>query len=138
MGTGGCFVVLLVHLEVCISPCGHLRQMGDCEHLARSAYFGHKRGHTIGHVRIINSGIGAFALLYALVNKQSEIYAFESNSSDYKIAQSTAILPKNLHYIHAVWTSELDNMEPYDLTIILDSYGQRGSSINTIYLPLKT
>lgn len=89
-------------------------------------------------VRIINSGIGAFALLYALVNKQSEIYAFESNSSDYKIAQSTAILPKNLHYIHAVWNSELDNMEPYDLTLILDSDGQRGSSINTIYLPLKS
>lgn len=87
-------------------------------------------------VRIINSGIGTFALLYALVNKQSEIYAFESNNSDYKIAETTANLPKNLHYIHAVWNSELENMGPYDLTIILNSDSQKGSSDNTIYLPL--
>ena len=89
-------------------------------------------------VRILNSGIGTFALLYALVNKHSEIYAFENSSSDYRIAETTANIPTNLHYIHAVWNSELDSAENFDLTIILDSDSKNQSSNNTIYLPLKS
>ena len=112
-----------------------------CKHLLKDSKKFDDIINNGGHykcVRIINSGIGAFALLYALVNKQSEIYAFESNISDYKIAETTANLPKNLHYIHAVWNSELENMDPYDLTIFLDSDSQKVSSDSTIYLPLKS
>lgn len=88
-------------------------------------------------VCILNSGIGTFALLYALVNKHSEVYAFESNISDHNIALTTAAIPKNLHYIHAVWNSELQSSEPNDLTIILDSNCEHTEN-NTIYLPLKS
>lgn len=70
-------------------------------------------------VRIINSGIGIFSLLYALVNKNTEVYAFESNEKDWNIASETADLPSNLHYIHAVWESEFGLDEDYDLTIVL-------------------
>lgn len=97
-------------------------------------------GHDFKKVRIINSGIGTFALLYALINKSTEVYAYESNLADYKIASETASLPKNLHYIHAVWDSEFkQDCETYDLTIILDSTKSDAiSSKSDIYLPLKS
>lgn len=73
-------------------------------------------------VAIVNSGIGVFALLYALVNKDTEVFAYESNINDYHIAAETAGLPSNLHYIHAVWNSEynLYEVKP-DAVILLDS-----------------
>ena len=97
-------------------------------------------GHNLKTVRIINSGIGTFALLYSLVNKSTEIYAYESNLSDYKIASETSSLPKNLHYIHAVWDSEyIQDGETCDLTIILDSHNSNSVSSKTVtYLPLKS
>lgn len=97
-------------------------------------------GHDFKRIRIINSGIGTFALLYALINKSAEVFAYESNLADYKIASETASPPKNLHYNHIVWDSEFKpDDETYDLTIILDSH--KINAINTkseIYLPLKS
>ena len=97
-------------------------------------------GHNLKKVRIINSEIGVFALLYAFINKSTEIYAYESNLADYKIASETASLPKNLHYIHAVWDSEFKpDGETYDLTIILvDHKSNVISTKSDIYLPLKS
>lgn len=97
-------------------------------------------GRDLKCVRIINSGIGTFALLYALVNKSTEIYAYESNLSDHIVASETASLPKNLHYIHAVWDSEFNQYgENWDLTIILDSHNPTAeSSQTTKYLTLKS
>lgn len=96
-------------------------------------------GKKYKRVCILNSGIGTFSLLYALVNRQSEIYAFESNCCDHKIANTTSSLPNNLHYIHAVWDSELNKVEDYDLTIILCSDSQNISNNESIInLPLKS
>lgn len=94
-------------------------------------------GANYERVRIINSGIGTFALLYALANKNSAVYAFETNIEDYTIAEDTAFIPQNLHFIHYVWNSELDR-ENYDLTIILDSANHKSFVSNTIYLPIKS
>lgn len=97
-------------------------------------------GHVFKKVRIINSGIGTFALLYALVNKSTEVYAYESNLADHKVASDTASLPNNLYYTHAVWESELNkDDEMYDLTIILhcdESTSPNSQSI--IHLPLNS
>lgn len=97
-------------------------------------------GHRFKAVRIINSGIGTFALLFALVNKSTEIYAFESNLEDYMTASETPSLPANLHYIHAVWNSDFREHEAEcDLTIILDSRdSQSDISQSIICMPLKS
>lgn len=79
------------------------------------------RGDEKKKVRIFNSGIGTFALLYALVNRDCNVYAYESNKADYTIATSTEGLPANLHFIHAVWNSEFDTENDSDLDIILNS-----------------
>lgn len=91
-------------------------------------------------VRIYNSGIGTFALMYALVNKSTEVYAYESNLADYKIASSTAKLPKNLHFVHTVWNSEFSQgSDSSDLTIVLDSENRNFAlSDNRIFIPLKS
>lgn len=89
-------------------------------------------------VRIVNSGIGTFALLYALVNKQVEVFAYESDINDFEISENMACLPPNLHYLHTVWNSEFDSSDKYDLTIVLDSNCKNISNSNTIYLPLKS
>lgn len=91
------------------------------------------------NVRIINSGIGTFALMYALVNKDTEVFAFESNIEDYRIASGTADLPQNLHFVHAIWNEDftLDNIA--DLTIRLSSpISVVGIDSNEIYLPIKS
>lgn len=94
-------------------------------------------GNRYSAVRILNSGIGTFALLFALVNKNVEVYAFESNLHDYRIASETADIPRNLHYIHAVWNGEFE--KEADLTIILDSVRYAISDDGTeILLPLKS
>lgn len=74
-------------------------------------------------VRIINSGIGVFPLLYALVNKDVEVYAFEECLADYNIAKETAALPRNLHYVHAVWEGDytVEGIS-FDRTIIMDGF----------------
>lgn len=95
-------------------------------------------GKNYKSVRILNSGIGTFALLYALVNNNAAVYAFENNIENYRIAEATAFLPKNLHFIHAVWNSELDSTENFDLTIVLNSNDNKRLGTNIIYLPLKS
>lgn len=76
-----------------------------------------KRGYK--KVRFINSGLGVIPLLYALVNRGTEVYAFESSIKDYEIAIATPSLPGNLHYSNAVWDSEMGTDQEYDHTIIL-------------------
>lgn len=89
-------------------------------------------------VRIVNSGIGTFALLYALVNKNTDVAAYESDAGSYSVAVATPCLPKNLHYIHAVWDSEYDCADKYDLSIILGAQCVDKSHEGTIFLPLKS
>lgn len=71
-------------------------------------------------VRIQNSGIGTYALLYALVNKGVDVHAYESNKKDYEIAVNTGGLPDNLTYHHAVWDNEYGDDEIWDKTITLE------------------
>ncbi|MCM1066624.1 MAG: glycosyltransferase [Muribaculaceae bacterium] len=73
----------------------------------------------VRRVRIIGAGIGVFPLLYALVNKGVEVYAFEENLADYEVAASTAALPRNLHYVHPVWSADYDAHGAFDRTINL-------------------
>lgn len=91
-------------------------------------------------VRIVNSGIGTFALLYALVNKSTEVYAYESNLDDYQIAHQTSGLPKNLHFVHAIWNSEYrDETLTYELTIVLNSKVEPiNNNCRKVYLPFKS
>ena len=83
-----------------------------------------------------------FALLYALANRSTPVYAFESNRRDYDTAVATAGLPANLHYIHAVSDSDFAaGAEDCDLTIILDGIGSdadTGVTDETIRIPLKS
>lgn len=69
-------------------------------HIIESSHAG------IRHVRIIHGGIGVFPLLYALVNKDVEVYAFEERLDDWLVAKETASVPPNLHYVHAVWADD--------------------------------
>ena len=59
-------------------------------------------------VRFLNSGIGVFPLLYALVNKDVEVYAFIESLRDFKTAKETAVIPANLHFIHSVWNDDIE------------------------------
>lgn len=52
------------------------------------------------NIWIINSGQGEFAILFALVNKNIEIYAFEDNEEEHLLAMNCSYLPKNLHFCH--------------------------------------
>ena len=54
---------------------------------------------------IINNGQGEIGLLFALVHRDSEVYAFEQRPDWVALARHTAALPPNLH-IHA--ESEID------------------------------
>lgn len=70
-------------------------------------------------VSIINSGIGTFALLFALVNRESEVYAFESSLADHRTASETPGLPPNLHFRHAVLEKDM-NPEGIDFDLHID------------------
>ena len=73
-------------------------------------------------MRIINSGIGVFPLIYAMVNKDVEVYSFEENLDDYIVASDTSGLPSNLHLKHPVWASDYDVPGvDFDKTFILGS-----------------
>lgn len=97
-------------------------------------------GTSARRVHIRNSGIGVFALLYAWVNKETEVYAYESCLADHQVAASTAALPPNLHFVHTVWeTSEA--MSEEDLTIVLGAEEQavgHETPESTIYLPFQS
>lgn len=85
----------------------------------------------VRRVRVINSGIGIFPLLYALVNKDVEVYAFEENIANFNVASSTSGLPKNLKFIHAVTHSDY---QPegivFDKTFLLSSESDKESPID--------
>lgn len=83
-------------------------------------------------VRIINSGIGAMATLYALANKESRVVAFESDLGLHKIAVNTPGKPENLEFRHAVWNSEMEN-ESFDLTVVLEPGTSKLKSCSTIH-----
>lgn len=87
-------------------------------------------------VRIINSGIGTFALLYALVNRYSEIYAFEEDSADYQTANATAALPPNLHFVPAAKQSDYD-CGHFDLTIVLRGHNPWTNGTAT-FIPIES
>lgn len=77
-------------------------------------------GENIGKVRIINGGIGVFPLLFALVNKDTEVFAYIEDVRDFRIATETPVLPSNLHFIHAIWDSDFGNDADFDKTITLE------------------
>lgn len=73
-------------------------------------------------IRIIDSGIGVYALFLAKVNRNTEFFAYESVKHDHETAASTAGIPKNLHFIHAVTDREMlsfnDQTIDFDCTLI--------------------
>lgn len=87
-------------------------------------------------VRIINSGYGVFALLYAYVNKSSEIYAYEEDIDKYNVAITTSNLPKNLHFVHSVFDEPDDDIN-FDKTICLEGCMKVCPTItNSVKVPL--
>lgn len=52
-----------------------------------------------GIVRIAGSGIGAFALLFAMARKDLEVYACESDLQKLSVARNCVLHPVNLHYV---------------------------------------
>lgn len=78
-------------------------------------------GSGLSKVRILNGGIGVFPLLYALVNKDTEVSAYIESISDFRIATDTPALPPNLHFIHAVWDNDFGKDDEFDKTITLGS-----------------
>lgn len=77
-------------------------------------------GYNFGKVRIINGGIGVFPLLFALVNKDTEVFSYIEDIDDYRIAINTPALPPNLNYIHAVWNEDFGTEGDFDMTITLE------------------
>ncbi len=94
-----------------------------CKRILRDAYKFHEVIDRGGgkRVRIVNSGTGVFALLYALVNKDSEVYAYEADKDDFLIAEATPAPPGNLHFIHVGWEREYGVYEQFDINIMLAS-----------------
>lgn len=85
-------------------------------------------------VRIDNSGVGAFALLYALVNPGTEVWACEHCLSDHRAADATADKPANLHTVHTVWQSDYDALPPCELTIDLRAIDNCRMVVNQLIL----
>ena len=72
-----------------------------------------------GKVRIINGGIG-FSLLYALVNKDAEVFSYIEDAEDFRIASDTPYTPLQPALpIHAVWNNDFGNEKDFDKTITL-------------------
>ena len=90
----------------------------------------------VKNVRILNAGIGVFPLLYALVNKGIQVYAFEENLKDFNIASETGGLPYNLHYIHPIWEgdNEIEGVN-FDKTITLSDKGDAVIAVDLSNIP---
>lgn len=71
-----------------------LKQIGKCADIIDRDYSG------IRTVRILNSGQGEFAWLFALVHREIEVYAYEMNEDLHRIAANTAAIPVNLHFVY--------------------------------------
>ena len=50
------------------------------------------------NVKFVNCGYGELPFLTALVLKNTQVYAFETNEEKFSIAQHCANIPSNLHY----------------------------------------
>lgn len=73
-------------------------------------------------VRFINSGLGVIPLLYALVNENVEVYAYEEDIHRHGVASETGGIPSNLHFIHAVWPSDYElEGKSIDKTFVIHS-----------------
>ncbi len=84
-------------------------------------------------VYFIHSGIGVIPLLYALSHRDVEVYGYEENIQDFTIATETPDLPKNLHFKHAVFNSDYDEI-PADANLFIigdESVKRRFSSLKT-------
>lgn len=97
-------------------------------------------GTESARVRVVNSGIGVFALAFALVNKETEVYAFESDIRLHRIAAATPALPPNLHFLNAVRSADFETGAPFDRTYILDSPTRLPADIErgAVRIPLKS
>lgn len=62
---------------------------------------------TTGCVRITDAGMGALAIIYAMVHPTVEVYAFISVTEDFEMANKP-VAPPNLHFVHAVWPTEYE------------------------------
>ncbi len=51
------------------------------------------------NVKFVNCGYGELPYLTAMVLKNTQVFAFESNEEKYAIAQNCANIPSNLHYV---------------------------------------
>ena len=87
--------------------------------IERNDVFSDPRFCDRSRVRILDAGTGVFPLLYALMHPETRVYAYISRIDDFKIASGTASLPDNLHYINAIFPSDYETDEPFDLSIIL-------------------
>jgi hypothetical protein len=87
----------------------------------------------VAAVYFINSGIGVIPLLYALSHRDVEVYGYEENIHNFTIATETPDLPKNLHFKHAVFNSDYDEI-PADANLFIigdESVKRRFSSLKT-------
>jgi 1-acyl-sn-glycerol-3-phosphate acyltransferase len=77
----------------------------------------------------INSGIGVIPLLYALSHKEIEVYGYEENIQNFKIACETSDLPKNLHFKHVVFNSDYNDL-PADANMFIIDDGKVARKFN--------
>lgn len=56
---------------------------------------------------ILNSGQGEIAWLFALVNKKTQVLAFEENEEDFLLATNCSNIPANLHFYHLTKEEDL-------------------------------
>lgn len=89
------------------------------------------------NIVIVNSGIGTFALMLALLKPEKEIYGAEESLSDHIVATVTAGLPKNLHYVHAVSAEEYSNL-PVGTVIELSNPWHKGFTKPDLTLSIKS
>ena len=92
-----------------------------------------------GNIAILNGGYGVFSLWYALVNKEAVIYSFEENIDAFRVASQTANIPSNLHYIHVIWSGDMDIHIDFDKYIVLDGpIETTQTNINVVKLPIES
>jgi hypothetical protein len=72
-------------------------------------------------VWIMNSGAGEFAWLFALVNKEIEVYAFEADEDKYLLAANGSFMPSNLHFCRYQEEALTTYPQPDKCLALLDS-----------------
>lgn len=76
---------------------------------------------SIHTVWIMNSGAGEFAWLFALVNKEIEVYAFEADEDKYLLAANGSFMPSNLHFCRYQEEALTTYPQPDKCLALLDS-----------------